>query len=63
MAEFVLDLVENPHPAMLRLVLSARSQKAMSLAALAYYNGMVDVMAAATGESIDAIEGWIKAHE
>lgn len=49
MSEFSLDRTENPHPRMLQEALQAR----------AYWRGYLAAMAAATGESEDAIEEWM----
>jgi len=48
-ATFVLDLTENPHPALKELANQARHEMGLGNRQTAYWRGVIDAMVAATG--------------
>lgn len=61
---FVLDRVENPHPRMLAEGIEAR-RRARAIGgkeATYYWAGFIACMAAATGETPEALNAWIDRH-
>ncbi len=64
MSDFSLDMTENPHPRMLAEAMEAR-RKARAIGgkeATYYWVGFIDCMAAATGETAEALNAWIDRH-
>lgn len=63
---FVLELAENPHPAMLDLALRARRLAKLSPGEpvlYRYWQGVLDAMCAATGESPEDMNAWLDRHD
>lgn len=61
--EFVLELVENPHPKMLSGALSTRAVADSCFATpadRAYWEGYLQAMVDATGESREALVAWME---
>jgi hypothetical protein len=62
---FVLELAENPHPAMMlrALAIRASARAAPDHVTAMFWSGYLDAMCDATGETPDAINQWLDDHE